>query len=383
MRFLHLADLHIGKLVNEVNMLADQKYMLHQVLEYIESHQVDALVLAGDIYDKAVPSEEAVAVVDGFLSSLAELKCPTLIISGNHDSDERLDYGKRFFASQGIYIAGVYRGQVEKVVLQDEQGAVNFYLLPYIKASYVKHYYPERAEEIGDYTDALRIALEQVELNPQERNVLVAHQSVRFGDRLPELGGSETIMGSVGNVEYVDSGVFAGFDYTALGHFHSSQAVGDAHNIRYAGSILMYSAREMNRPKEFPLVELGAKGELNIEKIAFAPLHQMRRLEGRLADLIKPENVARPEDYVYVTLTDEVPTDNAMALLKSVYPNAMHLEYGIMNSYSGVTDGADEMLEKSFHELLEDFYRQAWQEDMGQEDWQLIEEAAREAGILE
>lgn len=381
MRFLHLGDLHIGKCVNDYSMIDDQRYILEQILEIVPQRQVEGVLVAGDVYDRAVPGEEAVKLLDWFLRRLAEEKVKTYLISGNHDSDERLNFGSALFEKSGIYIASKYQGKLYRQTVEDAYGRLNIYLLPFVKASQVKCFFPE--EEIFSYDRAVGTVLEKAGVDKKERNLLVAHQFVAGSGEDPELGGSENIaLQTVGAVEKVGTDCFEAFDYVALGHIHSPQRVG-RDTVRYAGSPLKYSLSEIRNEKSVPLVTLGPKGEVEVELVPLIPRRDMRHLKGGLVQLLDGKNIQSPEDYIYVTLTDEDPIPDAMGIVRQFYPNTMKLDYE--NSHTGQAQlQPAEVLrgrEKSFRELISDFYRMMYGCDISQEELEIAREAAKEAGI--
>ena len=329
MKLLHIADLHIGKAVNGFSLLEDQRHALQGVLDIARSRKVDAILLAGDLYDKSAPSAEAVALLDWLLCSIGELGIPCFAIPGNHDSAERVAYAAGPLARQGIHVAPLFDGSIEPVRLADEHGTVAFWLLPFLKPAQVRRFFPD--DEIGsDYTLAVQAVLERCPIDRSERNVLLCHQFVTAGGTEPERCDSEL---SVGGLDNVDAGAFEMFDYVALGHIHRPQRIG-RDTIRYAGSLLKYSASEVVHVKSAALVTLGAKQgetpcETAIELVPIEPLHEMRRVKGPLAQLIDPAIAAMADsrDYLHVTLTDAEPIIDALARLRAVYPNVMSLEY--------------------------------------------------------
>lgn len=329
MKLLHIADLHIGKIVNGFSLLEDQRFTLAGVLEIARREETDALLLAGDLYDKSAPSAEAVALLDWFLTRASEMELPCFAIPGNHDSSERVAYAAGPLARQGIYVAPLFDGTVAHYSLEDEHGPVVFWLLPFLKPAQVRPHFPDA--EIGtDYTAAIEAVLGACPLDAGTRNVLLCHQFVTAGGIEPERCDSEL---SIGGLDNVDASVFDRFDYVALGHIHRAQRIG-RDEVRYAGSILKYSASEVAHVKSATLVTLGAKGAdggcpIEIEAIPIPPLHDMRRIKGPLEELVSPAVVeaADAEDYLHVTLTDERPLIDALARLRAVYPNVMSLEY--------------------------------------------------------
>lgn len=382
MKLLHLGDLHIGKSVNDYSMIADQKYILDQILTMAQERAVDGVLIAGDVYDKSVPSEEAVRIFDYFLCQLAKQGIPAFIISGNHDSDERLHFGSALFESNGIYISSKYEGTLAKQTLTDEYGKVNIYLLPFVKASQVRHFWQE--EKIESYDQAVRIVVENTDINRKERNILVAHQFVAGKGAEPEFGGSENAaVQNVGTVEMVGTDCFADFDYVALGHIHSPQRVG-RNTIRYSGSPLKYSLSEIDNPKSVPMITLGQKGNVDVELIPLQPLHDMRHLRGRMEQILDRKNISSPEDYIYVTLTDEYVIPDAMATIRQYYPNTMKIDYD--NSHTravGKIDVSQVTQEKSFPEIISDFYQMMYDCEISEEEMKLMLEVAGEAGVVD
>lgn len=320
MKLIHLSDLHLGKRVNEFSMLEDQRYILTEILRIIDAEQPDAVLIAGDIYDKHVPSAEAVQLLDDFLCRLSARKLQVLIISGNHDSPERIAFGGRLMEHSGIHVSPVYNGTVKPVSLTDPHGGVHFYLLPFLKPIHVRHFYPD--EEIESYTDALRAAVEHMNVDKTERNVLLTHQFVTGAERCD----SEEV--SVGGADNVDASVFDCFDYVALGHIHGPQQV-SRETIRYCGSPLKYSFSEAKHQKSITVVELEEKGTIHLRKIPLVPLHDMREIRGSYAEVTAKsfyEGTAT-DDYLHVTLTDEEDIPNVLGKLRVIYPNLMKLDY--------------------------------------------------------
>lgn len=381
MKLLHLSDLHIGKSVNDFNMIEDQEYILKQILDIIPRHNIDTVLIAGDIYDKPIPSEEAVKLLDSFLCSLSEIGVETFLISGNHDSDERLNFGSSLFEANKIHISAKYNGRLYKKECMDEFGKINIYLLPFVKASQVKYFYPD--EKIESYDDAVRVVLAHTDIDVSERNVLAAHQFVTGKSEEPELGGSESAaVLNVGTIEKIGVDCFDDFDYVALGHIHSPQKIG-RETVRYAGSLLKYSLSEVNNEKSVPIVTLGAKGETEVLLIPLKPLRDMRHLKGKMAQLLDKKNIISPEDYVYVTLTDEEPVNHAMDIFQQHYKNTMKIVYD--NAYTretGQVDIAKITQEKTYPELLSDFYQMIYGCEISAEELEIMKEVAREAGIV-
>lgn len=379
MKLIHLGDLHLGKNVNEFSMIEDQKYILRQIIEMAKQYEVDAVLIAGDVYDRSVPSEEAVRLLDSFLTSLYQMGKSVFVISGNHDSDERLHFGSRLLQENGIYIVGKYEGEVACVTLEDTYGPVHVWMLPYVKASRVAHYFPK--EDTSTYDAAVRTVLQSCEVNTKERNVIVLHQFVS-GKSEPELAGSESATVSVGMIDRIGYDCFDAFDYAAMGHIHGGQAVG-RETCRYAGAPLKYSLhpREVGSTKTVPLVTLEEKGNVQVELLSLKPMREVRQLRGRLRDLL--ENAVDTEDYVAVTLTDEATQFDAMARIREVYPNAMKLEYDNSSTRALQQEYAVEVQGKSFQELMGEFYQFIHGCEPSEAEWNLLNEVAKEAGVIE
>lgn len=321
MKFLHLADLHLGKRVNGFSMLEDQAHILRQILAILDDEQPDGVLIAGDVYDKSVPSVEAVELLDGFLTELCARGVPVLLISGNHDSPERLAFGGRVMDSCGIHISPVYDGALAPVTLQDAFGPVHVWLLPFVKPAHVRRWFPDA--DIESYTDAVAEAIAHMDIDTAARNVLVTHQFVTGGAR----SGSEEL--SVGGTDNVDSGVFAPFDYVALGHLHGAQHIG-RETIRYAGSPLKYSFSEARQHKSVTVVTLGEKGNVQVRTAALTPLRELREIRGSYDELTARsfyEHTTYRSDYLHLILTDEQDVFDAMSRLRTIYPYLMTLDY--------------------------------------------------------
>ncbi|MCL2343008.1 MAG: exonuclease SbcCD subunit D [Firmicutes bacterium] len=319
MKFLHIADLHIGKSVNGFSMLEEQRHAFAQILARIETEQPAAVLIAGDVYDRALPGTEAVGVFDDFLTALADTGAAVLLISGNHDSPERLDFASRLLQEKKLYLCGSFDGDMQKVTLPDAYGAVNFWLLPFVKY------------------DAVGAALEAADIATGARNVLVSHQFYTRAGLIPLR--SESELNPVGGLDAADAALLTRFDYAALGHLHGAQSLGEA-KIRYAGSPVKYSFSEWRQEKSVTLVELREKGNLTLTALPLAPLHDMREIKGKLETLISPEiaSLADREDYLRVILTDEEELADPVGKLRSVYPNLMSLDFE--NARTGIDPGA-------------------------------------------
>ena len=380
MRFLHLGDLHLGRALGEFDLYEDQKYILDRIIELADEKRADAVLIAGDVYDRSIPSEAATNLLDYFLDRLAAKKVKVFMISGNHDSDDRLNYGSTLFASNGVYISSRFTGALYRQTVADEYGEVNVWLLPFVKASQVRHFFPE--EKIENYDDAVKTIIKHAGIDHSQRNIIAAHQFVAGRDAAPALGGSESPgTRNVGLVEKISYDCFHGFDYAALGDIHSPQRVG-RDEVRYCGSPLKYSLSEANGDKSVPVVTLGAKGETEIELVPLKPMRDVRHLRGPIAKLLDKTAVTRPEDFIYATLTDEGIIDNAMGIFQQHYPNTVRIEYD--NSHTRQIERVDITQiarDRTFEELIRDFYLKMYSCEISEEELQVMKEAAKEAGV--
>lgn len=351
MKFIHISDIHLGKRVNEFSMLDEQEAILGQILGIIDEEAPDGVLIAGDIYDKPVPPAEAVGLFDGFLARLCERRLRVFIISGNHDSPERIAFGSRIMDGAGIHLSPVYNGKVEPISMEDAFGRVNVYMLPFVKPTHVRRFFGDA--DIVSYTDAVRTAIEAMNINAEERNILVTHQFVT-GASLCE---SEEI--SVGGADNVDASVFDGFDYVALGHIHGAQNCG-SERVRYCGTPLKYSFSEAKHKKSLTVVEIGEKGNLSVRARELIPIHGMSEIRGAFSELTDPAyfgNSAFLEDYLHITLTDEEDIPDAVGRLRLIYKNLMRLDYDNRRTRSESSVDADESIEtKTAYELFAEFF---------------------------
>ena len=350
MKFIHLSDLHLGKRVNEFSMLEDQEFILTKIINIIDGEKPDAVIIAGDVYDKSVPSAEAVQLFDDFLCKLAKRRLQVFVISGNHDSAERIAFGGRLMELSGVHMSPVYNGNVEPISLDDEFGRVNFWMLPFVKPANVRKFFED--SEIESYTDAVRAAVESMNVNTAERNVIVTHQFVTGAER------SESEEISVGGSDNVDASVFDRFDYVALGHIHGPQNIG-SERIRYCGTPLKYSFSEAKHKKSVTVVELGEKGSLEIRTVALEPKRDMREIKGTYAGITLKENYVNTDtdDYMHITLTDEDDIPDAIGKLRVIYPNLMKLDYDNNRTRSGAKLDVIENIEhRSPLDLFSEFY---------------------------
>ena len=380
MKFMHLGDLHLGKSLSDFDLYDDQKYILDELMEIIDREKVDALLIAGDVYDKSVPSEGAIDLLDYFLKSLSDKGTKVYMISGNHDSDDRLNYGSSLFSANNIFISAIFDGTLNKYEISDNNTKVNIYLLPFVKASQVKHFFPDA--KIENYEDAVRTIIENTDIDDHSTNILVAHQFVA-GSEDPHLAGSESVAAqSVGTVERISAAVFDRFDYVALGHIHSPQKVG-REEVRYCGSPLKYSLSEVNNDKSVPIITIESGAEPKIDLIPLKPKRDMRHIRGKFKDLLEKENIRDPEDFIYATLTDEETINDAMSIFQQYYPNTVRIDYDNKRTRElEQVDISNIAGNKSFAELIGDFYSLMYGCEMTDEELHVMEMAAREAGVL-
>ena len=364
MKLIHLSDLHIGKRVNEISMIEDQEYILYQILQIIDDEQADAVLIAGDVYDKSIPSAEAVTLLDDFLCRLAQRNIPVFLISGNHDSPERLAFGNRLMEDRGVHISPVYDGNVASISLEDDYGVVDFWLLPFLKPAHVKRYFPDAG--IESYTDALRTAVAHMGMDSAKRNVLLTHQFVTGAATCD----SEEI--SVGGSDNVNASVFADFDYVALGHIHGPQNIG-SNKIRYCGTPLKYSFSEEHHHKSVTVVELGPKGQLELKLRPLTPKHDLRSIRGTFAELTDKAFYGNTvtDDYLQIILTDEEDVPEAIGKLRVIYPNLMKLTYDNTRTRTNrIIGSAEDVKRKSPIQLFEELYESQNNQPMSEEQHQ-------------
>ncbi len=351
MKFVHLSDLHIGKRVNEFSMLEDQEYILTVIINIIDEQAPDGVIIAGDIYDKAVPSAEAVELFDDFLVRLSKRDLKVFVISGNHDSAERIAFGGRLMDKSGIYMSPVYNGKVESITLTDEFGEVNVYMLPFVKPSNVRRFFPD--SEIASYTDAVRVAVKSMNIDKEKRNILITHQFVTGASRTE----SEDV--SVGGTDNVEASVFEDLDYVALGHIHRAQKCGSEF-IRYSGTPLKYSFSEAKDSKTVTVLNIREKGDIDLDFIPLIPKRDMVEIKGKYDEITLKsfwENTSYQQDYVHITLTDEEDIPDVLTKLRVIYKNIMKLDYDNKRTRTAnEINGAEKVREKTPLEHFSDFY---------------------------
>ena len=366
MKFIHLSDLHLGKRVNEYSLLEDQEYILKIIINIVDDEKPDGVIIAGDVYDKSVPAAEAVQLFDNFLVQLAKRKLEVFVISGNHDSPERIAFGARIMDASGIHMSPVYDGNIAPISMRDGYGTVDVYMLPFIKPAHVRRFCDD---EITTYTDAINHAISKLSINHDNRNILVTHQFVTGSSR------SESEEISVGGSDNVDAYVFEPFDYVALGHIHSPQNCGSEY-IRYCGTPLKYSFSEANDQKSVTVVEFLEKGNVSYKTVGLISLHDLVELKGTYKELTLKEfyeNTTWQEDYTHITLTDEEDIPDAIGKLRTVYHRLMKLDYDNKRTRSSMEiRGATDVESKSPLELFSDFYELQNNQSMNPEQFEYM-----------
>ncbi|WP_042274060.1 exonuclease SbcCD subunit D [[Clostridium] dakarense] len=377
MKLFHLGDLHIGKVVNGFSMIEDQEFVLKQVKDKIKEYKPDALVLAGDIYDRSVPPAKAISLFNEFLSDvLLELKTPILAIAGNHDGADLIGFGKEIFEKTGLYIEGNFSRNIKKISLKDEYGHVNFYLVPFADYAVVRDELDNK--EIKSLNDAMKAIIHEInkEININERNILVTHAYVTGGEN-PETSDSEKML-VVGGKEYVESSLFDNFDYVALGHLHRCQGIG-GNRIRYSGSLLKYSFSEENYNKSITMIDIDKNKEIKCELLPLTPIRDMKTLEGNLEDLLENIDESIKNDYIRVILTDQGELIEPMSKLRQVYPNVMLLEIKrIIGNMTQSPLTSSERQSKSMDEIFSDFYRYHMKNDLSEEGMKILNKVIKE-----
>ena len=378
MKILHLADLHIGKTLLEQSLIEDQEYMLEKILNFIKKEKIEVVMISGDVYDKSIPSTDAVNLLDSFLNSMIkDLKIKVLVISGNHDSKDRLGFGNKIFEDEGLYIASKYDGQIKKIELEDKFGKINFYMLPFVKPIDVRRYFDD---EIKSYDEAIKKIIDNEDINEDERNIIMVHQFVTAGTISPDRTESEIL--SLGGTDNVDVSNFDKFDYVAIGHVHRNQKIG-RDTARYAGTILKYSFSEANHEKKLTILDYKEKDNLIISFKELKPLRDLREIKGPIEELLKEENYkdTNTDDYIRVIITNEEPIYDAIGQIRKVYPNVLKLE--LQNSKTKLNfdyniENIDSIKKKTELELFNDFYKEQNNIELNEEQIKLIEDVIKE-----
>ena len=351
MKIAHISDLHLGKTLHNFSLIEDQEYILNQIVQKIVENKVEVLLVAGDIYDKNVAPEAGIKLFRKFLNDLVNINIKVMVISGNHDSAERLTFGGEFMTDKGIFFSKVYDGNIEPIVLKDENGSVNFYLLPFIKPSIVQHYFPD--EKIESYEDAVSCAVKQMELNSSERNIIVAHQNILSAERC------ESEENVIGGLDAVSDQIFKDFDYVALGHIHKQQEIGKS-KVMFSGTPLKYSVSELDHNKVMPVITLGKKSEKDIELVPLVPKRELRQIKATFDEIMKnsKNDPYNAEDFIDVILTDENDVLDAISTLRSVYPNILKITYDNKATKAAESvEKFDAVDEKKPLDVFEAFYK--------------------------
>ena len=370
MKILHLADLHLGKRVNEMSMIEDQKYILDQIITLIKEESVGIVLLCGDIYDKSIPTIEAIHLLDEFLDQLSKMAIKVLMISGNHDSIDRLSVGKSLFTRSNLYIASQFENEIEKITVKENGITVNFYMLPFVKSAYISHIFQLQTDS---YEECFRYLIEHTKIDEEETNILLSHQFVTANKKNPELSDSET--SSLGGIDNIDFHIFDPFDYVALGHIHKPQAMG-REMVRYAGSILKYSFSEIHMDKKATILTIDAKKEISLSFHPLKPLRDMREIECSLEELLKKQcEIGNQEDYMHVILTDEEQILDAIGKVRTIYPNVMQISFKNrrhMKQLESAQIKEDQISDQSPAELFEQFYKMQNHIDLDEKRLQLV-----------
>lgn len=370
MKILHLADLHLGKRVNEMSMIEDQKYILEQIITLIKEESVGIVLLCGDIYDKSIPTIEAIHLLDEFLDQLSKMAIKVLMISGNHDSIDRLSFGKSLFTRSNLYIASQFENEIEKITVKENGITVNFYMLPFVKSAYISHIFQLQTDS---YEECFRYLIEHTKIDEEETNILLSHQFVTANKKNPELSDSET--SSLGGIDNIDFHIFDPFDYVALGHIHKPQAMG-REMVRYAGSILKYSFSEIHMDKKATILTIDAKKEISLSFHPLKPLRDMREIECSLEELLKKQcEIGNQEDYMHVILTDEEQILDAIGKVRTIYPNVMQISFKNrrhMKQLESAQIKEDQISDQSPAELFEQFYKMQNHIDLDEKRLQLV-----------
>ena len=379
MKILHLADLHLGKILQEQSLIEDQEYMLKEIIKIIKNEDIGAVLISGDVYDRSVPPAEAVNLLDNFLKILIkELKIKVFIISGNHDSKDRLGFGSKIFEDEGLYIESKYNGNLRKIEIEDEYGKLNIYMLPFIKPVEVKQYFEDDLE--NNYNTAIHKIIEKEKINKDERNIIMVHQFVTAGTIEPERTESEIL--SLGGIENVDVSNFDDFDYVAIGHVHRPQQIGRK-EARYAGTMLKYSFSEINHNKSVPVIDFKEKGNIEINLKELVPLRDMREIKGPIEELLKKENyeLGNVNDYIKAVITNEETIYDAIGQIRRIYPNTLKLEIRNSKTINGGQEqdlNLQKVKRKSELELFSDFYKSQNNVDLDENQKEIIKDIISE-----
>lgn len=377
MRFLHTSDLHIGKTVCGFSMLEEQRFVLEQMLSIVKEKEIDVVLLSGDLYDRALPPSQAVTILDDFLTRLIQAGVQVCAIAGNHDSGERIAFANRILEGQKLFMEGTLKKEVRYVDWKKDGEAVRIHMIPYGKPAQVRDLF---GGEVTTSEDAMEEILKHVAYHPTGKNILMAHQFAVNQGQEPELSDSETRV-SVGGTDQVEVGNFAQFDYVALGHIHGPQRIGRG-PVYYSGSPVKYSFSEVFHKKSVIIGEWDQEGQLKVEKVLLKPLHDMRKIKGKLADLLEPDVVSEgdAEDYIMAILTNEEELVDPIGTLRSVYPNVMQLQIERMHMEGGVAEcQGQQWKEKTPYEMFHQFYEFVMDQELTPEQEEIVKQAVTQA----
>lgn len=379
MKILHLADLHLGKILQEQSLIEDQEYILKEIIKIVKSEDIGVILISGDVYDRSVPPAEAVNLLDDFLKILIkELKVKVFIISGNHDSKDRLGFGSKIFETEGLYIESKYNGDLRKIEIEDNYGKLNIYMLPFIKPVEVKQYFKDDLE--NNYNTAVNKIIKKEKINKKERNIILVHQFVTAGTVEPERSESEVL--TLGGIENVDISNFDDFDYVAIGHVHRPQKIG-RDTARYAGTILKYSFSEINHNKTVTIIDFKEKGNIEINLKELIPIRDMREIKGPIEELLKKENYEKGNinDYIKAIITNEETVYDAIGQIRRIYPNTLKLEIRNSKTLNSVEEqnlNLEKVKKKSELELFSDFYKLQNNIDLDENQKEIIKDIISE-----
>ncbi|MCO8194768.1 exonuclease SbcCD subunit D [Anaerofustis sp. NSJ-163] len=373
MKFMHLSDLHLGKKVNGYSMIEDQKYIINNILEIIDNENIESVIIAGDVYDKSVPPVDAVELFNDFLEELENRNLYVFVISGNHDSPERIAFGNSFMRKSKIYFSPVYNGEISEIELNDEYGKINVWMLPFIKPLNVRKVYEDKV--INTYNDAVKTVIDNLKIDTNERNIMITHQFVTGAERTD----SEEI--SVGGSDNIDVSNFDKFDYTALGHIHRPQNC-KSERVRYSGTPLKYSFSEAKDKKSATIIDIKEKNNISIKIVPFKPLRDMVEIKGKYNDIMRLnfyKDTSYREDYMHIILTDEEDIPDVITKLRAVYHNIMKVDYDNMRTRTSNKIKEIENIESfSPFELFSDFYKQQNNQSMNEEQNNYIKNTIEE-----
>ena len=376
MKILHLADLHLGKVIQEQSLLEDQKYMLNEIIKKLQEENVETILISGDVYDRSIPQTDAIDLLDYFLNILIkDLKKQVFIISGNHDSKERLGFGNKIFENDGLFISSKYEGKIKKVELQDEYGKLNIYMLPFIKPIEVKKYFND---ESLSYDETIKKIIEKEDIDESQRNIILTHQFVTAIGEQVERTESEVL--TLGGTDNVDISNYNKFDYVAIGHVHRPQKIG-RDTARYAGTMLKYSFSEVNHKKTMPIIDFKEKGNIDIKLVELKPLRDMREIKGPIEKLIENYEEENANDYIRAIITNEEPVYDAIGQIRKIYPNVLKLEVQnskILSNIEFKTENLQKVKSKSEVELFNEFYKFQNNIELNEEQINLIQEIVKE-----